>query len=474
MQDSIDTALSPPAPAGWGDLFSGGNAMPMLVLAGGVTLYSVNMYIAITVMPSVVREIGGLDFYAWTMTLFVVGSILGAALAANLLRQWGPRGAYFIASVLFAAGTLTCAMAPTMSVMLIGRTLQGLGGGFLYALAYALTRIVLPERVWGRAIGLISAVFGIATLIGPAIGGIFADGGSWRTAFWSLMPFAVGFALLALFAFPRRSSDRNERAPVPVLQLILLTLAVLAVSAGGLSSETQWAAAGLIGALVLIVLIARTDAIASARLLPRRSFRFSSALAPLYLSVALLMLSMQPEIYVPYMLQQLHGQTPLWAGYLAAMMSMGWTLGSLLSSRRQSGGKGMLTIGPALTFIGLVILAICLPVQGNGSWMWLGPICLALVLVGLGIGIAWPNLVTEVYRSAPADEQDLATGGMTTVQLFAIAMGTALAGMISNTAGIGTPGGVEGAASAAFWVCALFALAPAIGVLVAAHIQGRS
>lgn len=87
MQDSIDTALSPPAPAGWGDLFSGGNAMPMLVLAGGVTLYSVNMYIAITVMPSVVQEIGGLDFYAWTMTLFVVGSILGAALAANLLRQ---------------------------------------------------------------------------------------------------------------------------------------------------------------------------------------------------------------------------------------------------------------------------------------------------------------------------------------------------------------------------------------------------
>lgn len=473
MQDSIDTALSPPVPAGWADLFSRGKAMPVLVLGGGVTLYSVNMYIAITVMPSVVQEIGGLDFYAWTMTLFVVGSILGAALAANLLRRRGPRNAYFIAAALFAAGTLTCAMAPSMPVMLFGRALQGFGGGFLYALAYALIRIVLPERVWGRAIALISAIFGIATLVGPAIGGIFAESGSWRAAFWSLMPFAIGFALLSLFAFPRESNDRKARAPVPVLQLILLTLAVLTVSAGGLSSETRWAAAGLIGAAVLIVLIARADAMRSARLLPRASFRFSSALAPIYLSVALLMLAMQPEIYVPYMLQKLHAQTPLWAGYLAAIMSMGWTLGTLLSARRH-GDKRLLTGGPALTFTGLVILAICLPVQGNGSWIWLGPICLALVLVGVGIGIAWPNLVTEVYRGAPADEQDLATGAMTTVQLFAIAMGTALAGMISNIAGIGAPGGVEGAASAAFWVCALFALAPAIGVFVAAHIQARA
>lgn len=123
--------LTTPAPAGWSDLFSGRHGIYALALAGGVTLHAVNMYIATTVMPSVITDIGGLDFYAWATTLFVVASILGAALAAKLLNRAGPRGAYVIAAVLFGAGTLICSLAVNMPVMLVGRSIQGLGGGFL-------------------------------------------------------------------------------------------------------------------------------------------------------------------------------------------------------------------------------------------------------------------------------------------------------------------------------------------------------
>ncbi len=194
MQSSIEETVpagnAGHAPAGWSELLSGRNGLYALALAGGVTLHAVNMYIATTVMPSVVQDIGGMDFYAWATTLFVVSSILGAALTARLLISAGPRGAYVAATLLFAAGTLISSLAINMPVMLAGRSVQGLGGGFLYALAYGLTRVVLPERLWGRAIGLISAMFGVATLIGPAIGGVFAGYGAWRAAFWSLLPVA--------------------------------------------------------------------------------------------------------------------------------------------------------------------------------------------------------------------------------------------------------------------------------------------
>ena len=106
------------AKPGWGDLLSGKNAIYALALAGGVMLHAVNIYIVATILPSVVRDIGGLDYYAWSTTLFVAASILGSALSARLLRGAGPRGAYGVAALLFAAGTLVCAVAPTMPVLL--------------------------------------------------------------------------------------------------------------------------------------------------------------------------------------------------------------------------------------------------------------------------------------------------------------------------------------------------------------------
>ncbi len=303
MQSSIEETTpagsGEHAPAGWGELLSGKNGLYALALAGGVTLHAVNMYIATTVMPSVVQDIGGMDFYAWATTLFVVASILGAALTARLLKSAGPRGAYVVATLLFAAGTLISSLAINMPVMLAGRSVQGLGGGFLYALAYGLTRVVLPEHLWGRAIGLISAMFGVATLIGPAIGGIFAGYGAWRAAFWSLLPVSGLFTVVAFATLPRSSWDKNERVSIPVLQLILLTGAVLAVSAGSLSKETLWKVVGLGAAIFMIAIIAVVDRDAKARLLPRRSFSLSTPLGALYLIIALLMLSMQPEIYVP-------------------------------------------------------------------------------------------------------------------------------------------------------------------------------
>ncbi|WP_374028694.1 MFS transporter [Bdellovibrio bacteriovorus] len=453
--------------AGWKDLLSGKNGIYSVALAGGVTLHALNMYIAITIMPSAVKEIGGLAFYAWTTTLFVIASILGAALTAKLLKNSGPRGAYVIATALFTAGTLICTLAPSMMVMLIGRSLQGLGGGFLYALAYGVTRLVFPENLWGRSIGLISAMFGIATLVGPAVGGLFAQQNAWRTAFGSLIPIAVLFALLAFFTLPKKSDDKSADSPIPYLQLLFLSGAVLAVSTGSLSENMTWKIAGLVGALAMIGLIAIAESTSSARLLPKNSFSLSSPLGVIYFLIALLMLSMQPEIFVPYLLQNLHAQSPLWAGYLGAFMAIGWTVASFLSSKWQDKGDRLVLLGPALVLGGLVLLAVFLPQQSTGQWTLLAPICVGLILVGFGIGLAWPSLVSRVFQNAPTDEQGLAAGGMTTVQLFAIAFGAASAGMVANFAGLSNPGGVTGAASAAFWLMCLFGVIPAICLIIA-------
>lgn len=461
-----------PANTGWAALLSGANGVRSLALAGGVILHAVNVYIATTILPSVVRDIGGIDYYAWNTTLFVAASILGSALSARLLARTGPRGAYISASLVFAAGALICGLAPSMPVMLLGRFIQGLGGGFLFALSYAMIRLVFDESLWPRAMALISGMWGVATLVGPAIGGIFAGFGVWRAAFWSLIPVAALFALLAATVLPGRSADRAPGSPLALAQLLFLTAAVLAVSAGSVSPELSHNILGLGAAVILTALLIRSERRARHRLLPDGAFRISTALGALYATMSLLAVAVTSgEIFVPLFLQVLHHQSALVAGYLAALMGAGWTLGSVASSGASSAGiRRAILAGPILGLVGMLMLAVLMGSPSRGDWLAVMPICLALVAIGLGVGLAWPHLLTRVFQAAPAGEQDLTSASITTVQLFATALGAALAGMVANLAGLTEPGGIAGTMSAAGWLFGVFALAPVIGVFTALRV----
>lgn len=461
-----------PANTGWAALLSGANGVRSLALAGGVILHAVNVYIATTILPSVVRDIGGIDYYAWNTTLFVAASILGSALSARLLARTGPRGAYISASLVFAAGALICGLAPSMPVMLLGRFIQGLGGGFLFALSYAMIRLVFDESLWPRAMALISGMWGVATLVGPAIGGIFAGLGVWRAAFWSLIPVAALFALLAATVLPGRSADRAPGSPLALAQLLFLTAAVLAVSAGSVSPELSHNILGLGAAVILTALLIRSERRARHRLLPDGAFRISTALGALYATMSLLAVAVTSgEIFVPLFLQVLHHQSALVAGYLAALMGAGWTLGSVASSGASGAGiRRAILAGPILGLVGMLMLAVLMGSPSRGDWLAVMPICLALVAIGLGVGLAWPHLLTRVFQAAPAGEQDLTSASITTVQLFATALGAALAGMVANLAGLTEPGGIAGTMSAAGWLFGVFALAPVIGVFTALRV----
>ena len=461
-----------PANTGWAALLSGANGVRSLALAGGVILHAVNVYIATTILPSVVRDIGGIDYYAWNTTLFVAASILGSALSARLLARTGPRGAYISASLVFAAGALICGLAPSMPVMLLGRFIQGLGGGFLFALSYAMIRLVFDESLWPRAMALISGMWGVATLVGPAIGGIFAGFGVWRAAFWSLIPVAALFALLAATVLPGRSADRAPGSPLALAQLLFLTAAVLAVSAGSVSPELSHNILGLGAAVILTALLIRSERRARHRLLPDGAFRISTALGALYATMSLLAVAVTSgEIFVPLFLQVLHHQSALVAGYLAALMGAGWTLGSVASSGASGAGiRRAILAGPILGLVGMLMLAVLMGSPSRGDWLAVMPICLALVAIGLGVGLAWPHLLTRVFQAAPAGEQDLTSASITTVQLFATALGAARAGMVANLAGLTEPGGIAGTMSAAGWLFGVFALAPVIGVFTALRV----
>ncbi len=452
-----------PSP-GWGDLLRGANLVRSLALSGGVALHAINLYISTTILPSVVADIGGMDYYAWNTSVFVVASIVASALSSRLLARVGARAAYASAAVVFAVGAVLCATAPSMAAMLFGRFVQGFGGGMLVALPYAMIRSVFAEPLWPRAMALISSMWGIATLLGPAVGGIFAEFGVWRAAFWSLVPITALFTLMATMVLPGRADGREEAPPLPALQLVLLTAAVLAASVGSVGEGLAWSMGSMLVAALLVHVLVRTETRATRRLLPHGALRRSSPLSALYAMSALLAVAVTcTEIFVPLFLQVLHGRSPLQAGYIAALMSAGWTLAAVTGSGLR--GRGLcraLRASPVLVLVSLALLALLMPVAGEGSWALLAPICLALLVTGLGVGLAYPHLATRVLHVAPRDEQEMAASSIMTVQLCATAFGAALAGLVVNLAGNAGPGAEMDVARAARSLFVVLLAAPAL------------
>lgn len=472
MTDARVVTASP----GWADLLSGGNLVRSLALSGGVALHAVNLYISTTILPTVVREIGGLDLYAWNTTLFVIASILGAALSSPVLAKTGPRGGYGVAAAVFIIGTLACAAAGSMPVMLAGRFVQGLGGGILLALAYAMVRRVYAEPLWPRALALLSSMWGIATLLGPAVGGIFAELGLWRGAFLALVPFAALIAMVAVLVLPPREGDARPAEPLPLVQLVLLTIAVFAASWGGIGENILSTVAGMLAALLLVVLFIVAERKGARKLLPRETFRLPGALGSLYATSALLAMTVTcTEIFLPLFLQELHGRSPLQAGYIAAVMSAGWTAAAILASGLQGARRTMaVRAGPVLSLAAMIALALVLPAAGPvsglvsgpaGDWLRLALICAALIAGGAGVGLAYPHLSAMVMHVAPPEEADNAASSIMTVQLCATAFGAAIAGLAVNLAGGGTSSGGMDVANAARWLFAIVALAPLACIL---------
>jgi predicted MFS family arabinose efflux permease len=353
---------------------------------------------------------------------------------------------------------------------------QGLGGGLLAALSYALIQLVFAPRLWPRAVALVSGMWGVATLCGPAVGGLFAQSGHWRWAFWFLLPVAAAQALLVVVQLRPGAGVRHSRPVnmprIPALQIGLLAASVLVIAASGLLSDLALQAAGVVLGLAIGVVATRIDRRATVRLLPTGAYALSAPLGAIYASVALLLIGTTTEIFVPYFLQLLHGHSPLAAGYLTAAMAGGWSAGSLLSSGRSGAGADrMLRAGPVACTLGLVALALLLPFPGvSGAGLETVLVTVALATVGLGVGVGWPHLVTRVLSLAPKGEEGLASASITTIQLYGMAVGAAVAGLVANAAGLTLPGGVQGARSAAAWLFASFALAPALAVWLACRV----
>jgi MFS family permease len=459
----------------WRELFQTGG-LALAVICGGTSLQALEAFIASSMLPTVVADIGGLELFAWNTTIFIVASIVATLFAAVRPRSIGPRGGYMIAAAAFAAGSLLCGLAPSMVALLAGRLVQGFGAGLLLAQSTSMFRIVFPERLWPRVMALNATVWGVATMLGPAVGGIFAEIGLWRWAFLGIVPVALLLALGALRVLPN-TSESQPAARLPFKQIFLVVAIVLIVSIASLLTDAP-SVAGVLLALagVGIVLLGLADTYSRARLLPAGTFSLTSRLSGLFGLALLLGIVVTSDIFAPLFLQRVHGLSPLWAGYVTALVAAGWSLSAIYSSG-WTGARVRVAIASAPVVMLMAMLGLAFTL-GNASNHVLVLVLsgVSLTALGVGIGSANQHLSTRILSSGTAADNDRTSAALSMVQLFSSGFGAAVGGVAVNAAGLPlaqTPAETASVAQVVFLVFAvLAAIAIPIAALVTRHDAG--
>ena len=451
--------------AAWLALFRGRYLAYTLLLSLGVGVHAFGIHLVATVLPSVVADIGGAAFYAWATMLYIMASIMGTACGGLVRARLDLRRGYAAGALIVLIGWLGCAVAPHIAVLLAARAVQGAGSGLLVALAYSMVGEFYAEVQRPRVLSAISGVWGIAALLGPMVGGVFAAGGWWRGAFWVAIPVLIVLASMAWYILPVDDLDRAT-GDFPALRLTLLGIGVLCVAASGHVVPFVLRLVLIGSAVVLIGVAFRLDASAATRLFPSQplSLRTSVGTASWMFFLFGTTTSLV-TVFLPLILHVLYGVSLLSAGYVNALLSLSWTALALCSaSLRLRQVRRAVVFGPLLILSGALGLRACVV---DGPLTILG-ICVAII--GAGIGVCFAHISSWTMAAARTGEEALTAASIPTIQSLGIAFGAAVAGLVANAAGLALGVSPAAMASAAAWVYLLGIAPPAVMAVLAGRL----
>ncbi|HEY6100474.1 MAG TPA: MFS transporter [Anaeromyxobacter sp.] len=464
--------------------------LTVVALLLGLFLAAMEMTVVSTAMPTVVAELGGLPLYAWAFAGYMLAATVTVPIWGKLADLRGRKPVLLAGLGLFLLGSSACGWAGSMGALIAWRAVQGLGAGALQPITFTIVGDLFDVHERGRMQGLFGAVWGLAGLVGPLVGGAIVHTIGWRWIFWVNLPFGIASGVVLAFAYHERPERHEHRLDVGGAALLALAViaALAAVRSGG---------AALVGVPIALLATAAFLAVerrAKEPLLPLDLFAMRvmsvSSAAGALMGAAM----MSTVTFVPLWVQSVLGAPPTAAGAAIAPMAVGWPIASAISGRliARLGYRRLLLGGFALSAGSALALAFALH-PGTP----LRAVQAVTALFGAGLGLANPPLLIAIQTSVPWNRRGVATastiffrtiGGTLAVGLLGGALSHALAGTgarpelvekllgpersaLDPAAVASVAAALQGAMGIVFWAGAAIAVAAFVVVLGFPHVE---
>lgn len=410
----------------------------LLVFAGlmvTMLLASLDQTIFSTALPTIVGELHGVNEMLWVTTAYILASTIMLPVYGKLGDLIGRKGLFIGAIAVFIVGSIIGGLAPDMTQLIVGRAVQGLGGGGLMLLSQAIIADVVPARERGRYMGIMGGVFALSSVAGPLLGGWFTEGPGWRWGLWMNIPLGILAIASALF-FLKLPKGRTSRP-----RLDFAGMGLLAIASTGLVLVSTWGGTtyawdsvtivsliiGTVIAAVAFVLVERsaTEPIMPLHLFKDRNFNLTT-IAGLIIGVAMF----GALAYIPTYLQMVTGANATQAGLLMIPMMAALLVTSIVSGQlvsRTGRYKWLPIVGTVILAVGLFLLSTMTPA------LPVYMICVYLAVMGLGLGMSMQILILIVQNSFPISEVGTATASNNYFRQIGASLGSAVVGSLFVT-----------------------------------------
>ncbi|MGR3793909.1 MDR family MFS transporter [Vannielia sp. SX4] len=413
---------------------SGRVGLVLVAVAATLLFASLGQTIVTTAMPIMVAELGGVDHITWVITAFLLASTIGAPVSGKLGDLFGRKVVIQGGILVFVLGSAICGFAQSMEMLIAGRAVQGLGGGGLIVVSMAVVADVLPPRERGKAQGLLGAVFGVSTVIGPLIGGFLVQAFSWHWIFF--VNFPVGLLAFVVLGFALETPPRSSKAKLDFLGAGLLatvlSVAVLGSNLGG--TVLPWGSAAFLGLVALGLAAAAGFVLAERRaeepILPLGLFRNNTFLVVNTVGFMVGVAMFGTITFIPLYLQVVQGVSPAVSGLFLTPMMAG-LIASSTGAGQIMARTGRYKIMPTLSTALLALAMLSLSTLSEGSPLWL--VAVSMIFVGLGLGPVFSIGVAAIQNAVPRHMLGVGTASANMFRLIGGSVGTAAFGALFGT-----------------------------------------
>ena len=403
----------------------------------GILLAALDQTIVGPALPRIIADLQGFDRYAWVVTIYLLTSTITVPIVGKLSDMYGRKWLYLAGIVVFLIGSALSGVSADMNQLIVFRGIQGVGAGMLFALAFTIIADLIPPAERGRWQGLFGAVFGLASVIGPTIGGFLTDNLSWHWVFFVNVPIGIVAIAVLLVTFPSESSRRVTLHNIDWLGAGALTAGLvpllIALSFGG-SEGWAWDSPLVLGMLAASVLFLGLFVLVERRakepIIPLDLFKNNTFSLSTFIVFVTGVGMFGAILYIPLFIQAIQGGSATESGNSVMPMTFAMIVSSVITGQmisRTGKYKVIGIIGTALVTLGMFLLWTMN--MGTERWVTIA----YMIVLGLGLGVAMPLYTLIVQNDFPIQRVGVVTSSLTFFRSIGSTVGVAVLGTVVNS-----------------------------------------